>query len=43
MPLSDAELLGELNRRGYKLARRTLAKLRAESGIPSSYARRTLR
>lgn len=42
-PLSDTEALRRLEERGHRLARRTLAKYRAELGIPSSYARRTLR
>lgn len=39
-PLSDDELAAELARRGFKLARRTVAKFREELGIPSSYRRR---
>ena len=39
-PLSDDEVVGELERRGWKLARRTVTKYRKELGIPSSYRRR---
>jgi len=39
-PLSDDEVVGEMERRGWKLARRTVAKYRRELGIPSSYRRR---
>lgn len=39
-PLSDDELVGLLAQEGVKVARRTVAKYRAELGIPSSYRRR---
>ena len=39
-PLSDDQVVAELERRGWKLARRTVAKYRGELGIPSSYRRR---
>lgn len=39
-PLSDDEVVGELERRGVHIARRTVAKYRKELGIPSSYRRR---
>jgi len=39
-PLSDDEIVDLLDRRGWKLARRTVAKYRQELGIPSSYRRR---
>jgi len=39
-PLSDDEAVVALARRGWKLARRTVAKYRRELGIPSSYRRR---
>lgn len=39
-PWSDDDAARELERRGFKIARRTLAKYRKELGIPSSYRRR---
>ncbi len=39
-PLSDEELAQILVEQGYRVARRTVAKLREELGIPSSYRRR---
>ena len=39
-PLSDDDLAAELSRRGYEVARRTVAKYRKELSIPSSYQRR---
>lgn len=39
-PLSDEELVVEMEQRGFKLARRTVAKYRRELGIRSSYQRR---
>lgn len=39
-PLSDDEIVAELDRRGLELARRTVAKYRKELGIQSSYRRR---
>ena len=39
-PLSDDDAAAELERRGFKIARRTVAKYRKELGIPSSYRRR---
>ena len=39
-PLSDDDVVGEMDRKGWKLARRTVAKYRKELGIPSSYRRR---
>ena len=39
-PLSDDEIVAEMRRRGFELARRTVAKYRHELGIPSSYRRR---
>lgn len=39
-PLSDDDLAREMARRGYALARRTVAKYRNELGVPSSYRRR---
>jgi RNA polymerase sigma-54 factor len=40
VPLSDDEAVEALRRRGFALARRTLAKYRRELGIQSSYRRR---
>jgi RNA polymerase sigma-54 factor len=40
-PLSDEELVAALARRGFDVARRTVAKHRGELGIPSSYQRRS--
>jgi RNA polymerase sigma-54 factor len=39
-PLSDDDLAAALARRGWRVARRTVAKYRGELGIPSSYRRR---
>lgn len=39
-PLSDDAVVEALDRQGFKLARRTVAKYRGELGIPSSYRRR---
>lgn len=39
-PLSDAALAAALNRRGLRLARRTVAKYREQARIPSSHERR---
>jgi len=39
-PLSDDEVVERLRERGLRLARRTIAKYRAELDIPSSYRRR---
>ena len=39
-PLSDDEITEEMERRGFRLARRTVAKYRRELGIESSYRRR---
>ena len=39
-PLSDDEAVARLAHEGHALARRTIAKYRAELGIPSSYLRR---
>ena len=39
-PLSDDEIVGAMRERGFKVARRTVAKYRKELGIPSSYRRR---
>ena len=39
-PLSDDELVGALQERGVRVARRTIAKYRKELDIPSSYRRR---
>ena len=39
-PLSDDQVVEAMKKRGWKLARRTVAKYRGELGIPSSYRRR---
>ncbi len=39
-PLADDELAERLAREGFDVARRTVAKMRAELGLPSSYRRR---
>ena len=39
-PLADGDVVRRLGARGWKLARRTVAKYRKELGIPSSYRRR---
>jgi RNA polymerase sigma-54 factor len=39
-PLSDDEVVARMRAKGFELARRTVAKYRAELGIPSSYRRR---
>lgn len=39
-PLSDQEIVQALNRRGVELSRRTVAKYRAELGIPGAAKRR---
>ncbi len=39
-PLSDDQVVAAMARKGWKLARRTVAKYRRELGIPSSYRRR---
>jgi RNA polymerase sigma-54 factor len=39
-PLSDDELVREMQGRGHAMARRTIAKYRTELGVPSSYQRR---
>jgi RNA polymerase sigma-54 factor len=39
-PLSDEAIVASLAERGYRVARRTVAKYRRELGIPSSYRRR---
>jgi RNA polymerase sigma-54 factor len=39
-PLSDDDVVALMDRKGWKLARRTVAKYRQELGIPSSYRRR---
>ncbi len=39
-PLSDDALAAALNRRGLRLARRTVAKYREQARIPSSHERR---
>jgi RNA polymerase sigma-54 factor len=39
-PLSDEDVVAELDRRGVRVARRTVAKYRTELSIPSSYRRR---
>jgi RNA polymerase sigma-54 factor len=39
-PLSDDDVVAQMKSRGFALARRTVAKYRAELGIPSSYRRR---
>ena len=41
-PLTDDELVDELVRRGYKVARRTIAKYRAQLNIPKARLRREL-
>ncbi|MBR5384896.1 MAG: RNA polymerase factor sigma-54 [Bacteroidales bacterium] len=41
-PLTDDELVDELNRHGYKVARRTIAKYRAQLDIPKARLRREL-
>lgn len=41
-PLTDDELVEELNRRGYKVARRTIAKYRSQLDIPKARLRREL-
>ena len=41
-PLTDDELVDELSRRGYKVARRTIAKYRAQLDIPKARLRREL-
>ena len=33
-PLTDEQLVGEMSKRGYKVARRTIAKYRSQLGIP---------
>ncbi len=40
-PLSDARIARQLNRLGIRIARRTVAKYREETGLPSSEQRRT--
>ncbi|MFT5051824.1 MAG: RNA polymerase sigma-54 factor [Chlamydiales bacterium] len=42
-PLSDDEVVAELEQRGIRIARRTVAKYRKELDIPSSYRRRRFR
>ena len=39
-PLSDDDVVAALARRGWRVARRTVAKYRGELGIDSSYRRR---
>ncbi len=40
VPLSDDAVVAAMAEKGFKIARRTVAKYRAELGIPSSYRRR---
>jgi RNA polymerase sigma-54 factor len=42
-PLADDEIVAELERRGHRIARRTVAKYRKELGVGSSYRRRRYR
>lgn len=41
-PLTDEQLVEEMNRRGYKVARRTIAKYRSQLGIPLARWRKEL-
>ena len=41
-PLTDEQLVEEMNKRGYKVARRTIAKYRGQLGIPLARWRREL-
>ena len=41
-PLTDDQLVVEMNKRGYKVARRTIAKYRDQLGIPKARLRKEL-
>jgi RNA polymerase sigma-54 factor len=41
-PLTDEQLVGEMSKRGYKVARRTIAKYRSQLGIPLARWRKQL-
>lgn len=41
-PLTDEQLVGEMEKRGYKVARRTIAKYRSQLGIPLARWRKEL-
>ena len=41
-PLTDDQLVAEMNKRGYKVARRTIAKYRDQLGIPKARLRKEL-
>ena len=41
-PLTDDQLVDEMNRKGYKVARRTIAKYRDQLGIPKARLRKEL-
>ena len=41
-PLTDDELVAKMTERGYKVARRTVAKYRDQLGIPKARLRREL-
>ena len=41
-PLTDEQLVVEMGRRGYKVARRTIAKYRGQLGIPLARWRKKL-
>ena len=41
-PLTDDELVEEMTRKGYKVARRTIAKYRDQLGIPKARLRKEL-
>ena len=41
-PLTDDQLVTEMNKRGYKVARRTIAKYRDQLNIPKARMRKEL-
>ena len=41
-PLTDDQLVAEMEKRGYKVARRTIAKYRDQLGIPKARMRKEL-
>ena len=41
-PLTDDQLVAEMNRKGYKVARRTIAKYRDQLNIPKARMRKEL-
>ena len=41
-PLTDEQLVAEMTRRGYKVARRTIAKYRSQLGIPHASWRKEI-